>query len=97
MSYPALCRELRRWRHDPDADWLLEMPIHPLQKKLKDLCQAFANHEEGPADAPRFKKKGRECPDSLRVQRRSPVAVTRNPPKPRPITEAAGIPARTDA
>lgn len=65
LSYPVLCRELTHWRHDPGADWLLEMPIHPLQQSLKDLCQAFVNHEEGRAGAPKFKKKGKTA-DSFR-------------------------------
>ena len=65
LPYAALCRELTCWRHDPSTDWLLEMPIHPLQQTLKDLCRAFANHEEGRADPPKLKKKGKTA-DSFR-------------------------------
>jgi len=59
LGYPALCRLLTTWRHDPDTPWLKEAPTHPLQQALKNLDRAFANFFVKRAGFPCFKKKGR--------------------------------------
>jgi hypothetical protein len=59
LGYPALCRLLTTWRHDPDTPWLKEAPTHPLQQALKNLDRAFANFFAKRAGFPCFKKKGR--------------------------------------
>ena len=67
-----LCRELTKWRHDPDLNWLGVMPVHPLQQAFKDLGRAYANFFECRAAHPTFQRKGQHAsfrfPDRIQFQ-----------------------------
>ena len=77
LGYAALCHELAQWRHAPQTEWLSEIPIHPLQQALKDLQRAFANHKEGRAEPPRFKKKG-HSPETFRYPDPGQITLDQN-------------------
>ncbi len=64
LSYARLCKLLTEWRNSTETTWLADVPVHPLQQKLKDLERAYAHFFAQRADFPQFKKKGRR--DSFR-------------------------------
>ncbi|MCQ9424214.1 transposase [Pseudomonas sp. LJDD11] len=64
LGYAGLCKLLTEWRNSPQAAWLADAPVHPLQQSLKDLERAYTNFFAKRADFPRFKKKGQN--NSLR-------------------------------
>jgi transposase len=47
-----------------DAEWLRDVPHHPVCQAVTDLDRAFRNFFEGRASFPRFRKRGRR--DSFR-------------------------------
>ena len=59
LGYAGLCKLLTEWRNSTETTWLADVPVHPLQQKLKDLERAYSNFFAKRADFPRFKKKGR--------------------------------------
>jgi ketosteroid isomerase-like protein len=65
LSYEASCRELVRWKSDPECVWLSDCPSQALQQSLKDLDRAYRNFASGRTGAPRFKKRGRH--DNFRL------------------------------
>jgi putative transposase len=58
LGYAELCKQLTKWRHDPETAWLADAPVHPLQQALKDLERAYQNFFAKRAMFPRFKRKG---------------------------------------
>lgn len=67
LTYPQLCKELTRWRNDPETAWLSEASVTALQQCLRDLDRAFVEYfKRTVAAPPRFKKKGKSR-DSFRV------------------------------
>ena len=64
LGYARLCKLLTEWRNSTETTWLADVPVHPLQQKLKDLEWAYAHFFAQRADFPQFKKKGRR--DSFR-------------------------------
>ena len=46
--------------------FLSECPIHALQQKVHDMCDAFANMKKTKAGFPKFKKKGK-CRETFRI------------------------------
>jgi len=64
LGYVRLCKLLTEWRNSAETAWLADVPIHPLQQKIKDLQRAYKNFFTKRAGLPRFKKKGRS--DSFR-------------------------------
>ena len=83
LSYKLLCRELTKWRHDPDLNWLGEIPVHPLQQAFKDLRRAYTNFFEGRAAHPAFRRKGQHAsfrfPDRTQFQVDEGTSVVRLP------------------
>ena len=61
LGYAGLCKLLTEWRNSTETIWLADVPVHPLQQKLKDLERAYSNFFAKRADFPRFKKKGRSA------------------------------------
>ena len=47
-----------------EAEWLRDVPNHPLQQAIMDLARSFKNFFEGRADYPKFHKRGQK--DSFR-------------------------------
>ena len=43
LGYAGLCKLLTEWRNSTETIWLADVPVHPLQQKLKDLEWAYAH------------------------------------------------------
>ena len=43
LGYARLCKLLTEWRNSTETTWLADVPVHPLQQKLKDLEWAYAH------------------------------------------------------
>ncbi|CAH1692169.1 transposase [Hyphomicrobiales bacterium] len=56
LSYADQCDGLTELKRE--AEWLRDVPHHPLQQAIRDLHRAFTNFFEGRARYPTFRRKG---------------------------------------
>ena len=67
-GYADLCKEMVRWKEEPETSWLKEAPSQPLQQSLKNLEDAWDRHFESLEDLKAGKIKARQASRSAAVQ-----------------------------
>ena len=67
-GYADLCKEMARWKKEPETLWLEEAPSQALQQSLKNLVTAWGRHFESLKELKAGKIKASQASRSAAVQ-----------------------------